>query len=530
MFVSHTHNRAKFMKNWHESERAAKSRKHTSNPGGAGGALEEARCCLTLDRLMARFGDPCPVGKKCSCPCCGKKAALLRKYRDRFWFKCFNPHCPSATYLPHSSFDEVNYLAFKLGLNSSNGGPGRYSDAAIAYMREAGVWRENHARRDEPNSGTSPNLTSRAVAAPTSATSPCTTSLANFASDTNMAPEEEPAESPTEVCETAESSFLETGRRLLEELLRASNLSERDLCLLFEKRGLTSITSGALRFRSNPRSNLQVLQQMVTAHGWAMMIVAGLALAADPERKLATRLNMQFCGKGQAGKIPKAERKNPSIKTKWGWVEPILIPYFDANGKIIALRPHKAGAPAGTAAGSQSLYIPRAFEAPFNGPEKFTTVIITEGEFKAAALWQTVGVGARQFVDENGQRLFNGEEYGVCAIPGISFSKNAETRAALEEWLLSVDCRKVIVAFDHEVKWNPNLPSYEADPACRYDSLIYAFYLAEDLSRKLRIQARVCLLPKAWLNASGKADWDGALAAIVHQQTPAGLFSNQNSR
>lgn len=317
---------------------------------------------------------------------------------------------------------------------------------------------------------------------------------------------------------------IHAGQAALVEFYAQLNLSDEDERLLFEKRGLTSITSRALGFRSNPRSNQQIIESMVAAHGWSKMITSGLALAADPEHKLDNRVNMQFCGKGQTGKILKSERKNPNIKSKWGWSLPPFIPYFDTDENVITLRPHKGGAPARTAAGSKSLYIPRAFTPPFDGPEKFNTVVITEGEFKAAALWQTVGVGARQFVDEHNRPLFNDEPYGICAVPGISYAKHIETRALLEDWLRSVGCRRVIVGFDYEIKWDPALASYEEDPNRRYDSLAYAFYLASDLSQKLRLQGRVCLLPKAWTNANGKADWDGALATIVHGQTSVAVL------
>jgi hypothetical protein len=306
------------------------------------------------------------------------------------------------------------------------------------------------------------------------------------------------------------------GHAALVEFFTKQTLTAEDEGSLFQIRGLTTVTGVALQFRSNPRSNQKLIEEMAAVRGWPEMIAAGLALPADPTRKLGDRANPQFCGKGQAGKIPKAERKRDDLKVKWDWTHPVLIPIFDRNGRLVGFRPHKGGASAGTAAGNTFLYIPRAFIPPFTEPEKFSTVVITEGEFKAAALWQTVGIGARQFVDESKQLLFETEPYGVCALPGISYARNPRTRMMLDEWLRSGGCRQVIVAFDREEKGDPKLPGYEPDPGRRYDSLIYAFYLASDLARTLHIRARVCLLPKTWMNAAGKADWDGALASMAH--------------
>jgi len=70
----------------------------------------------------------------------------------------------------------------------------------------------------------------------------------------------------------------------------------------------------------------------------------------------------------------------------------------------------------------------------------FTRVVICEGEFKAAVLWQEIGLGAALNYDDTVAAV------GVCALPGISFVKNLNYRAELDEWLCAVECRKVIVA------------------------------------------------------------------------------------
>jgi len=94
---------------------------------------------------MEQHGDSIPLDKKSgfTCPFCQKKSASCRAHRGHDWFKCFNPACPSGTQGEKQAWDEVGYLAFKLGIPSNNGNEHRYSDAAIAYLKEAGVWRED---------------------------------------------------------------------------------------------------------------------------------------------------------------------------------------------------------------------------------------------------------------------------------------------------------------------------------------------------------------------------------------------------
>jgi hypothetical protein len=129
--------------------------------------------------------------------------------------------------------------------------------------------------------------------------------------------------------------------------------------------------------------------------------------------------------------------------------------------------------------------------------EKFSTVVICEGEYKAAAIWQEIGGG-----------WVEAEPVGVCAIPGISFARNIEMRADLEAWLVAVGCRRALVAFDDED--NSDRPM-----RLRHDAKKYARYLAIDLARKLHLTGLVVTLPVEWRNANGKADWDGAIAEML---------------
>lgn len=270
---------------------------------------------------------------------------------------------------------------------------------------------------------------------------------------------------------------------------------------LWELRALFPATCRLLGFRANPRSNEAILRELPQRFDWEEVMASGLWKEANFQLRLDRRPENQFHGKGQIGKKPEEERRDEDDKWQWGWSQPVLIPYFNAEGELIKLRPHKGGAKGGTAAGSEHIYVPRAYEYCADmPPEKFPTVIICEGEFKAAVIWQYIGAGAAMMLDYKAP-------VGVCALPGISFARNEDYREDLEEWLLAVDCKRVIVAFDDEDKSHKQLQQ-------RFDAVIYARYLATDLASKLHLAGKYLKLPTEWRNAKGKADWDGAAAKL----------------
>lgn len=283
---------------------------------------------------------------------------------------------------------------------------------------------------------------------------------------------------------------------------------------LFVTRGLTSISCEALCLRANPPGNESLLQEGAQMFPWDENRASGLWLESNRKAGLGRRPNAQFCGKGQMGKKPETERRGKDDKWVWGFCEPVLIPFFDEAGDLIKLRPHKGGAPAGTVAGRPRIYVPRDYRHCGDIVEKFYTVVICEGEFKAMAIWQTLGLGARLQVDAAGQPLVaaNFEPIGVCALPGISYVTNVEMRMDLERWLADVGARRVLVAFDDEDKSDKPMRQ-------RFDAQRDARVLATELSQLLHLDARVCVLPTAWRNSRGKADWDGALVKIISDPT-----------
>jgi len=275
---------------------------------------------------------------------------------------------------------------------------------------------------------------------------------------------------------------------------------------LDEKRMLPPVACEALGFRANPRANEAPLLEMHGVFDWEELGASGLWVDADRKNDLGRRPNNQYHGKGQVGKKPMNERQHEGDKVQWGWCEPVLIPYFNEAGELVKLRPHKGGAAGDTAAGSARIYVPRDYRMAADRVEKFYTVIICEGEYKAAVIWFTIGAGAV---------LRGSTKYpvGVCALPGISFAKSPGYRAELDEWLRAVDCQKVIVAFDDEDKSHKPLRH-------RHDSTIWARYLATSLSLELKIPALYLPLPTSW-RVNGKADWDGAAVKFRDERRAA---------
>src|ERR1035438_3389810 len=156
---------------------------------------------------------------------------------------------------------------------------------------------------------------------------------------------------------------------------------------LDEKRCLPPVACEALGLRANPRANEATLLEMRDVFDWEELRASGLWVDAEQKRDQGRRPNSQYHGWGQVGKKAMGERLDESDKTQWGWCEPVLIPYFNEAGELVKLRPHKGGATGDTAAGSARGYVPRDYRTAADRVEKFFTVIICEGEYKAAIIW-----------------------------------------------------------------------------------------------------------------------------------------------
>ena len=158
----------------------------------------------------------------------------------------------------------------------------------------------------------------------------------------------------------------------------------------------------------------------------------------------------------------------------------ILIPYLDENGQAYHLRRHKLGFK-GLPAQPYAKMLLR------DRPEQ---IVLTEGEFKAAALYQ----------------------WGIPALaePGTSSFIGGENLDRFAAFLHEYEIKSVVVIFDSETKDNPALPNYKAKPEARYDTQTWAYVMARKL-KKAGFATKVGWLPVEW-QENGKVDFDSALA------------------
>lgn len=164
----------------------------------------------------------------------------------------------------------------------------------------------------------------------------------------------------------------------------------------------------------------------------------------------------------------------------------ILIPYFNAAGKVIHVRPHKYGIKDFPI----HIYIPY----PYLGSD-LTRVVIAESEFKALASC-LLGVPA-------------------VGLPGIaSFSRNRFNE--LPDTLHALGVKEAVICFDNEVKDNPALESYKDDFTKRYDTPFYAYVMGY-LLKKAEFQVTISTLKNEW-RKDGKADIDGILARGISSE------------
>lgn len=161
----------------------------------------------------------------------------------------------------------------------------------------------------------------------------------------------------------------------------------------------------------------------------------------------------------------------------------ILIPYFNKDGSVYSVRPHKYG----IAENKSYPYIPWPIIA-----DSHAKWIITEGEFKAVA---AIAYG-----------------YPCIAVPGISsFVKDGF--AELKELIHSLLPQGVIICFDNEIKDNPAFKNYKPSFTKRYDSQFYAYVQAYLIERDLgKGFAGIATLPLSQA-IEGKVDIDGLLSS-----------------
>lgn len=262
------------------------------------------------------------------------------------------------------------------------------------------------------------------------------------------------------------------------------------------KRGLTAETCRRAGLRSSVPNNREAIDGLRAKYPAGVLAEAGL-LVKDKRAAGAWKPNPKFCGWGVARVKPKAERKHDEDKREYGAVNPVVIPYYNEQGQVVALRPHKDSVEGDIA----RVYEPgRAWGKPARAPggeepAKADLGMITEGEFKALAWWQATG-------------------RPVLALPGIQQVRNLWPE--IEAWMEGrlVGRGVVAVVFDNEAKDDPKLPGFKPNEWERHDAPKWGLYLARLVTRA-GYDGRFGMLPEAWRDKNGKADWDGALAKLT---------------
>ncbi len=290
-------------------------------------------------------------------------------------------------------------------------------------------------------------------------------------------------------------------RLVWREFLSRIGLSSTHAADLAEKRGFSEFAIQTLGFRSSEAGNAAAIKEVVAMFPGKESELERIDLIRKTPD--GWRPSPQLCGFG------KTKKRDPqSGKEIWEvGVNPVLIPYYDESGAVYFVRAHKGNPRRPSDVDeydedfhSQQIYCPMllrtaAANLPDGAAALNRTCIITEGEFKAAALWQC-GIPA-------------------IALPGIHTARNYPAKLQLVSLLQRFGFDHIIVAFDNESKDDPSLPGYKSDPEDRYDTVVYAIYTSEELRRE-GFQTDVLWIPNEWREA-GKADWDGALARFVRE-------------
>lgn len=245
---------------------------------------------------------------------------------------------------------------------------------------------------------------------------------------------------------------------LLDYVLDKMHLSETDRAGLRSKRGLTAETIDRARFVSGGKYLQDVITDAARRYGIDLCVEAGL---------------MKQSAAGVARPWHKFLEAN------------VVIPYFDADGGVSMLRPHKLTPP-----GVQ----PQVYFANDRYDGQRIT-IMAESEFKAQA---AVDYG-----------------YQAFGIPGIS-SFSGSYFELLVAQMIDRGIRLTTVIFDNEDKESPESPRFKKRAKDRYDTPFYAYVMARQLNEHAAlVQARVGWIPDRYRGADYKADIDGLRAAGV---------------
>lgn len=413
---------------------------------------------LPLTALMQALGDGVYTQKKSECPFChakGGKWAVFHK-DGRELFKCHSPGCVAEN--PDGGHWEVPYLALRRNLS--------LQDAKLEYLRMAVPELVPHLF-EQPRQKSSSQQTPPVVKRDERETMP--------------------------------------HKNLWHLFWQRTSLSAKDHATLMKDRGFSPEIIREFGLRSNTPNNRDILLSLQDDADLDELLAEGLW----KEDRNGIRPQGQYCGWGPTDE--KDEKGNVVFEV----VERPLIPYLDEDGIPFYVRPHK-GNPGKLhdPLAAEELYEDEQDEedaetcaahvfCPYSLAKMLDinngVLILTEGEFKAIALYQC--------------------GFAAIACPGITFIANAAFRRELVAMLRKWRVREMIILFDNEDKGNPAfVKRYKADPRRRWDTVKYAEYVVRALRKDYFFRRDGgCLigkLPDEWM-VDGKADCDGILAKCV---------------
>jgi hypothetical protein len=98
-------------------------------------------------------------------------------------------------------------------------------------------------------------------------------------------------------------------------------------------------------YRSNPQSNKELLLEMEDVFPPEVLVDSGLWKVDDKKPNNPAKPNPQYYGMSirekRDAKGRKARDADDEVVKECVWDQPILIPYFNAEGDLVHLRPHK---------------------------------------------------------------------------------------------------------------------------------------------------------------------------------------------
>lgn len=415
-----------------------------------GAAIDQAKAKLTLEDLMRDRGIVFDRSKNAVCPVCGEKK--LHLYRGGFY--CWTGSCELSKALKlDAGRDEIGFLAWDRNISRN--------EAIDLFLRMAEVPNPREKYREGGGGG--------GVAPPKAAA----------ASSSDPPPQRR-----------KRSIYLPQPadrRNVFQEIHAALSLTEAHRAELKEKRGFSDETIDAAALRSSVPANAGPLAEIFARHRASSLSYHGLL------NRKGDRITSILAGYRTIRDEEKRQESGKGVER----CDNIIFPYCGFRGEVMWLRPHKDNLSAkGDPLRDPEESMQRVYVALNDCALKDGVCVITEGEFKALALWQC-GIPA-------------------IGLPGISYvksfkSQDHSTLDRLCRILRKFDIKRVIIAFDNECKL------HKPDPHKRYDADIWAVVTANRIAWR-GFEATIAQIPDEWREGTPpKADWDGALARFVRE-------------